>query len=780
MVGQICRFLTDMHGVGRPAGAASGDVAVRKIAGSEDETRYEVTAAGAARVISLKGGVWNPASYQPVAKGFFTTADVSPPPLTDMECAAVLLSPGLRTFMAENTRLSTFLNEHPASAAAHVQAALLVGTIALNDHSGEFMDLRIPLNRMTAHLAAADALGVAVSDAGRRLAECIRLTLCGQQADALALIKELSAGGEKVAEEWATILRLRNTCDWRTDRERALGGGDGLKHEYFRALVRSVGAGPGLQFLRDAGVKPDAGYLRIANAQMLSVEHGHVFTKPLLGVEFQEAAAAAGAFGIKVEQGSIDWLGQYADAAEGSPLVEEAGKSVFQVAGKNLMAGYHQRHLMQGLQKLFAFLHDDWGVADEAKALEGFIGEKLPAMRYTPFLKRMIARSDEARRAANVPCETVIRDHPELATPTLWMSLRDDEDKRRVLPFPDPHGWFRPALPAGTAFGIDDRLYEIGVGDENDTAWMTALWRRAPYSYPLARYNAHHENGNSDEGLSPAIVRKWLGPMAEFNLKAMRFLAASHKGQPGLYQAEMEKAAAVAPDLYLELGEYLMERGLRDRAAAAYLQAFEKADDRVRMANESLPLVKYLYEKGDQAMATKVAEAAAEAYSYQGLAAHIWLLEQRGQWRQALETARKTDKRYNGDDGPLAETACLVRLSMADMPAARALGYEARLSGVFPAGVKKAELADFSAPPEQGVLIRGSSRQMVPFGLEDGMVIVALNGLRTDTFAQYQVVRSLADDPRISLIVWDGKGYRVSEGSLPGRRFKVDMTDYRK
>jgi len=754
-------------------------VSVRKLPSEGEEARYEVLAGGKAHTVSLNQGVWNPGSYQSLAKAIFPSPDATPLPLSDLECAKELLSPSLQTFIAQNKRISLFLTGHPASASGQVQAALLVGTIALNDYSGQFRDVRIPLNRVIAHLAAADALGMPASAEGRQLAEAIRLTLCGQQADALVSLKDFGATQNKTDEEWAAVLRLRNTCDYRQDRERALAGSDALKHEYFRAVVHSVGAGAGVQFLKDAGIKPDAGYWRIANEIFLSVEHGHIFTKPVFGIEFQESATAADAFGIKVVKGSFEWFKQYADIPEGSPLGEESGHATIDVAGRNLLAGYHQRHLMQAAQKMFGFLNDDWGVSDQAKEFKAFIDGRLPETRYTPFLKRMIARDDADRRAANKPCESIISEHPEMVTPTLWMALRDDENQKWILPFPDHHAWFHPEVPRETAFDVGDRLYEIGIGDENNSVWLKTLLDRAPYSYPLARQNAYRENGSTFENLSPTIARKWLSALGEFNLKAMRMLASSYEGQPELYQKAMEKAAALDPDLYLELGDYLEERGLHEKAAQAYLQAFEKADDRVYMANKSLPLVKYLYEKGDLAMATKVAEAADEVYSYRGLDAHIWLLEKQGKWQEAAETARKIDERYNGDS-PVAEAAGLIRIASSDMTTAKMLGYDKKLTAVFPSGVKKAVLADFTAAPTRGVLIQGSSPQMVPFGLEANMVIVALNGFRTDTFAQYRVIRECSSDPQMTLIVWDGKAYRVSDGTLPDRKFQVEMADYAK
>ncbi|MDF3059134.1 MAG: hypothetical protein K0R17_3349, partial [Rariglobus sp.] len=661
MVQQVSQFVVDMSRLQKPADFHLEAVTVRKVTGNDDTVNYEVSAGELKSMVPLEAGVWNPASYASLARTVFTTPDTTVPDVSDLDYAQRLLSPDLKNLLEENTRLSDFLTAHPASAGGHVQAALLTGTLALNDFSGDFRDLRILLNRMVAHLATADALGIPSAEKGRRLAETLRLTLCGQQADALRALQEFQPGQNKTVDEWLEILRLRNTGDWRQGHAQALAGSDALKHEYFRALIRSVNAAKGLEFLKEAKAKPDVSYWRVANEESLSVGHGHVFTKPILGLEFSECSRGAEAFGIKPEQGSFDWLKLYVDTPEGSPVVNESGKGRLQVLGQNLLAGYHQRHLMQAAQRLFGFLNDNWGVREKAKELEAFINDQLPDLRYMPFLKRMIARKNSVRETRNVPCTVLIRERPELVTPTLWDSLRNDEDKERVLPVLDHHAWFNPEVPRGTAFEVDPRLHEIGVGDENNTTWMRQLWERAPYVYRLARYNASQENGGTTENISPQVLAKWLGPMMDYDLGGMRLLAFAQKAQPDLFQSAMEKAAVLDPNCYLELGDYLEERGVEDAAARAYLQAFQQATDRVYMANSCLFLVRYLYAKGDQAMATKVAEEAADVFSYSGLEAYIWLLEQQGKWKEALETSRKVDNRYN-DDLPVSEAACLVHL----------------------------------------------------------------------------------------------------------------------
>lgn len=477
---QIARTIADFGALssGNPAHLQSASIQKRD---STDEAgAYEVRWLKKEASFSVAPGIWNPATYQPWAKAVLSQADPAPPPAPSEDVARALLDPGLKNLFAESEKLSKFLTDHPASAVGHAQAALLVGTVGLNDFSGDFRDLRIPLNRLTAHLAAADVLGVPASDPARLIAEGIRLTLSGQQKDALAAVA--SWPKNPALGEWSAILQLRNAGDWRAGRAAALGGSVALRNEYFRAITRAIDPTAGLEFLREGTGKPAAACWRIANETSLSVSNGHLFAKPILGIEFQEISEAARHFGIPVETDRLDWLKTYLDTPEGSPVVAGSEGLQIDVAGRNFFAGYHQRHFMQGGNKLFTFLNDKWGVRDNAKQTEDFLKDKVPDLRYKPFLLRMIARNDNARRKANTPCEAVISAHPEMVTPSLWASLRRDEDDKNILGAPDFHAWFRPEIPQGTAFDAEDRLYEIGVGDENNDAWLRTLWERAPFT----------------------------------------------------------------------------------------------------------------------------------------------------------------------------------------------------------------------------------------------------------------------------------------------------------
>jgi len=738
---------------------------------------YEVAAHGANTSLSVgKTGVWNPETYREWARLMLPAPDDALSNQTAEGLLTRLLSPSLTVYLEENRRISDFLQTHPGSPDGCLQAAILSGVIAFNDHSGKFRDIRPALDRMTAFLAAAEALGAPKDSAEMKIAEAMRLTLCGQQAAALAV--GLPAQG-KLAD-WREIIRLRNTMDWRSGRSAAEMGSPALKHEYFRALTFAINEMAGMEFLKSLPQEQlDLEYCRIANETDLSVSGGHVFSKPVIKPELREIAIAAKSFGLEPQEKSTEWIGQYLDTPEGSPVVGISGGGlVVDVAGRNLLAGYQQRNLMQSLNVLYAFLNDSWGVKDGAKEVKDFITGQLPALRYKPFLERTIERDPQRREALNEPLRKIIRDQPEMVTPCLWASLRRDEDGNEVrTSVPDFHRWFHPEVPSGTAFEADSRLYDIGVGDESDKAWITELHKRAPYSYFISRHLAWLENGSTYENLKPELLEKNMADIMGYQLIAMRRLASAYKSQPEEFEKVSLRVAEIDPDEYIDLAWYFQKRGESEKAAQYYLLGFEQAQNRVRVANNALWLVKYLQGKGDTATAEKVAADAAETFSYGGLQARIWLCEATGDWKGALDYAKKCDERYNGEKA-IEETAALARMMKSAPQYVDVERYKFLIGSLFPDGLQQVTVESFSGPPQKGVAIRETSAFLEGKGLKQGMVIVALDGYRTDNFSQYGLIRSLTTDPKMKIVVWDGQKYSEVTPSVDDRRFGVDMGDY--
>lgn len=738
---------------------------------------YEVAAHGANASLAIgKTGVWNPETYREWARLMLPVPDDALSNQTAEGLLTRLLSPNIVVYSEENRRISEFLQTHPCSGEGYLQAAILCGVMAFNDHSGMFRDIRPALDRVTAFLAAADVLGVSQDSPGMKVAEALRLTLCGQQRDALAM--NLPTQG-KLAD-WKEIIRLRNSMDWRSGRSAAAMGSPALQHEYFRALTMAVDEYTGIEFLEEIKLEQiDLDYCRIANERYLSVSGGHLFTKPVLVPELQEIAYAAKSEGFDPSNKSWAWLRDYLDTPEGSPFT--AGKDgglKLQVAGRNLLAGMQQRSLMQGLDSLYAFLHDMWGVEEQASEVKVFVSNQLPSLRYKPFLERSMERDARRYEMMNEPLRKIIHEQPEMVTPCLWASLRHNKNGDDIpANVPDWHRWFHPEIPSGTAFEEETRLYDIGVGDETDKVWMTELLNRAPYSYRLAYNLAYIENGSSHDHIKPAMFEKYMADMLGFHRNAMRKLAQSYSDQPAEFEKYDARVAEIDPDEYFELGFYFRDRNDLEKAGRYYLLGFEKARDRVRAANNAMWLVKYLHGKGDAESAEKVGADAAETFSYTGLQSYIWLQEATGRWSGALDTARKCDERYS-QGKPIEESAHLMRAMKAAPQYVDREQYDRVVGSIFPQGVREVTLASFSGPPRKGVSIRETNAFLERNGLRRGMVIVSLDGYRTDTFDQYTLVRSMKTEPLMRLVVWDGQKYSELTPEVDGRRFGVDMGDY--
>lgn len=764
MVSEVTQTLSDLIAFG--AGKKTKPVRVKET--SEDGV-YEVRSSLGEFSLDVRSGIWNPSTYSPLAtKAVASTGECDEnPPSALMN----LLEPGFQNLAEENRRISDWLTREPGSAPAHVQAALLLGSIGLNDHAGLFRDPRQVLNRMTAHLALARALGISESDDSFLVASALLKTLTGNQSEAVSLIETWPE--KEALTPWKNLLLLRNTNDWRLVEEIDATTPAALRNEAVRARVVAITPGAALDFLRKNEIEPDATIWRIFNEANLGVELGHVFNKPILDVEFSESAIAAKHFDIPVEEDNADWVLKYLNTPAAGVVRKTRNGPAIEVAGQDIFADYHQRHLLAGFSKLFSFLQDMWGVRDQAGQLKNYVLNEMPDLRLKPFLIRDIARSDAERHAANPAGEAVIFKAPETVTPLMWAALRRNQQKQDVTPAPDFHGWFSPEVPRQTAFETGERLYAIGVGDESDSAWLGELWQRAPYDYPLSAFNAYLEQGQSWTIPAP-VLEKWFARVLPYNIPAMQRRADALQSDPEAFAAAMEKVIRFAPNTLLDVACVAGSHGRDDLREEYLLRAFAEAEDRVWMANESTWLVARLYTTGRVEKAREVADAAAEVYSYRGLESALWLAEAQGRWGEAMEIAKKIDQRYNED--PCEQVACYLRMNQqAPMQSAAFHGMEKKL---FPKGLKKAALSDFTGPPTNGTRIDSNSTKLQNFGLVPGQIIVGLDGYKVDSMPQYQAIRRLRSDDEMTIIAWDGQSYREITGSVPRRFFDVDMTTY--
>lgn len=101
-----------------------------------------------------------------------------------------------------------------------------------------------------------------------------------------------------------------------------------------------------------------------------------------------------------------------------------------------------------------------------------------------------------------------------------------------------------------------------------------------------------------------------------------------------------------------------------------------------------------------------------------------------------------------------------------------------RLKSMFPKGIEKVSLNDFSGAPKYGVIIEQENDLLKAAGLKQGQVIVAVGGIRVYGMRQYTYARDLKDSPELDLIVWQGNAYHEIKTSPPKHRFGVQFADY--
>lgn len=195
----------------------------------------------------------------------------------------------------------------------------------------------------------------------------------------------------------------------------------------------------------------------------------------------------------------------------------------------------------------------------------------------------------------------------------------------------------------------------------------------------------------------------------------------------------------------------------------------------MQVANGAGWLVQYYLKKGQINSARHLADLVGEVYSYTGLATKAQFLEDTGDYTGAFEWFLKILERYD-DMGPVVAFCNRYKAKTGDAHFDEEL--QKRMGNLFPNGIEKVTIDDFRSAPTDGVLINGENDLVRAAGLKQGDVLVALDGIRVHSFAQYSYEREMNAAPEMDLIVWQGTGYHEIKASPPGHRFGVDFGDY--
>jgi len=702
--------------------------------------------------------IWAPESYEPLAAGLLGSlrlrpADPSAPGLV----SDALTNPLSRVLAQESQRVSRRLQTAMLDAGAHEQAALIVGALALREAAGPFTDVRPALCRMAAHLAVARALrhGAASPTAG--YADALLLTLVNRQKDALARIDMLEQA--KPSPEWAAFLRglrIRITRDWRILAEPAKATlFERLQH--YQALRQSLDGAHALDFLRSFKPEPVGDWARLAFHSGVSVEQGHLFSPLLVDAEMREAAEV-----YEILHRSPLPPDKIAEPLNAKPqrlvAVEGAAKPAPQVIGWGVWARFFQRNLVFAAQAWGRFLDWSLGVKDEARRLRAGLHEHFAKLELWPAESLTWPQSRGGAPAPESPVRdpealrsdgcarglALTQDAPERVPPIFWGVLLSSCPGSRVTMI-EPSKWLRGLTPAGT--GLMPLYRTEGLPPRTDPRpFYRALHEIAPFDLAVLEKVAPNSSQATEEQ-----VKALYGPLTEYDLEAMKSLAAARHKDPTAYRALYEKIAALVPREYLSLGDYLVDQDRDDEAAAAYEKAIEKARDRVSVSVHVRWLVGYYLDRSRVDRAREVAQMAADVYSAAGLQAMAYFQERTGHYTEAEDWFQKNVVRY-GSSAQAALDEFYIRYEHRIGDGRFGGRSAAALAKVFPGGLERVSLAELTGPPPAEDEAR-----------LDGDVAVALNGYRVHTHQQSRVVWTFDDRPEWTMIVWrQGRYVEVS------------------
>ena len=721
----------------------------------------------------VEGAIWSPEVYKDVvttlAKEIGLEAGIRGKGIAQL--ADALTDGTAVTIESQNRVVSSALGSNFDDPALHEDAALVLAAFTLREHSGKFFEIRSPLCRITAHLAMAQFLGNGQPmGTDGQLADAMLTGLMNNETDALKKLDAIKSSDPAV-QKWVRALRAFNTGDYRP-----LAGLNNLagieRLAWFHAYGRSVHWNGAWDKLTE-DEKRIADFPRMVNEGSYSVQTGHELLEYSIPDEWREVAMI-----YSISQGAKLSKANVVAALNQTPerCFATDSKTAVRVIGWGQWAMFFQRHLGLALTQNYYFLHDAWGVPDEAKEFSENCDRDFDGLRFYPFIRRFnCADVNSFHRAVEDGLALTVQT-PHLIPAECWNYLCwGTSFSDRYLPNPNPHvnEWHKHNPPPGTAYDMKARLYHPSLtGRADAAARIDHLQERAPYDDVIAYYIVHDEDHDKP---TYEQAQKLYGVRLDYTPDASLMVARTVDNDPAQFERLMSNAAAIYPRYNFTLATYFDRHHLMDKAMGYYEKGYALDTDRVSTSFYAGKLINYYLGKGETNEAESVADEAGEVYSYVGLQAKADFLEAIGRYDEAFEWYAKIEERYQ-DSAPVI-AFCLRYRSKTNDPKFDA-ELEKRKSALFPQGIEKVTLKDFQSAPVDGVLVAEENNLVRQAGMKQGDVIVAINGTRVHNFQQYAAAREWDAEPMLSLIVWHGGKFISVVAAPPGHKFGVAFTDF--
>lgn len=712
--------------------------------------------------------VWDPASYASVALGLFATSRTANPG-PDLDVRSALLTPTTPVLLRENTRLSAAISGDRATAAAHESAALLVGALALGETASTvFSDVRPLLSRITAHLAAANAMrGAGGPTPDGEWARIVLTTLTGDQASAMRGISALSSRRDTPADRvWARALQLRNTGNWR---EFAAGSqGTLLERLQEASAIRArVGSGAFDAALPDLVHEDAIEWIRLVTASDFSVGAGRTLVDGAVEREWKEAGTVWDALhpGQPRPADLSDALNEGSRA--GKPATRAARETAL-VLDWPAWAGALQRHLvaaLRGQDRVWWML----GMPDERAESLADIKRRARQLSLYPILLATVAVDEADRAQASALARQLAQTSPETVTASGWRLAASIEADGAGASIPAATSWFVDAVPPGTAFDLPNRALRSNVprvSTEQLQAWAAmqpyTRWTQWYYQWRLA-------GGEPGE----AATRTAFGSLLTYDLSALRQLDDVLRTQ-GERRRNYEAMCRISFEGCRDLADFLVAEGLDTAAAAAYEQWIEATPDYVAAANGSAWLVRYYMSRVQFARAEALAREAGDAHSNRGMQVWGHFLDARGREAEAETVYQTINTRYQ-DPLPLGTFTVRKALRKSD-PVLQQRGWNL-MKKVFPNGGERLAWNTLKGAPTDGVRFSTFGRRAEARGLQFRDIIVGVDEWRLRTAAQYPILANLRHDENMTFTVWRDGAYQQIHAQVRQRWLGAELED---
>ena len=585
------------------------------------------------------------------------------------------------------------------------------------------------------------------------------------QRDVLQRCDDLAKSDPQLAP-WIRALRTLATGDYRTLRQIAP-----LSH-LERIAFSSAGAtlnGPNLHFrdLSSWEFQSDLDAIRLFAEHHYSGITGYVLFQQM-NLELKEIAEVVQlARKEKFDERNLASLLK-ADP-EGCVSLSSQTQAVVRVIGWGHWSLYFQRHLCNAVPHSYQFLRSQPGFRKDAAEWIARYRALFKGLMFAPLIELFLAEDEASYQKAIDDGIALTVAVPHLISPELWVEISHQSGAFPLYHPVNDHisEWHKHDPPPGTAHAMRGRSLHLSVrgGRKNSTERLEELHQMAPYDRYISTTIMRIK---SRTGATFHELSTFLDPLLDYSATAWNGAFGF-----GASFTRLENLIKDRPARYYPVGQLLF--GMSEDMGFNYIQkAIDKNADPATGAYLSQSLIYYYLRKNMTNKAEQVANWAAKVPSEPGPRAQIRFLRAVGRVQEAIEARRSFEDRY-ADSRSLAAAFIHYRYKTHDHRHDAAM--EKRLGDLFPAGIEKVTLTNFTERPLDGTVVVSENEFTQEAGLKRDDVVVAVCGVRVHDWYQYDYARYLDENPETTLILWDGGRYVARKGK-PAAEGVISFNNY--